>query len=153
MEFSLREGLSTMERQLFGLLSIYKRTRFLPLDDIQSFRDAALELGKGGAPLSQLWSLDHRGISMPVVWWMIWHQDLCLDWTTQVNSDTVVRSHSPDCTAVADEMAILDDAAHATRRCGPHPRELIGPDADRRASNRLRRLTVVQDLGPLDDDD
>jgi hypothetical protein len=128
--YVLRPGLDTRQRQLFYLLHQHRRTRLLPTPQVEPIRARVLAVAAGSTTLEELWALGDTYVMKPVVWWMLWHQDLCLDWRERIGPRTAVRVHGALCQLAAGTSAW-------DFKCGPSEQTLI--DAAPTSRQRARR--------------
>lgn len=118
IDYFMREGLSDRERRFFYLIHLQRRTALLPTRNPDVVLQAILLAAQRGARLRDLWELGERHIMLPMVWWAIWHQHVCLEWDTRISSMTPIRVHDEACRNATG-------GGGWDFRCGPKSNDLL----------------------------
>src|SRR5690606_8020860 len=80
--FKLITGLNSREQAVFDLLHAFHSERCLLGAGIEELKEQICEAAaERTAALEDLWAIGSERQTKPLVWWMLWHNILCFDWS------------------------------------------------------------------------
>lgn len=125
--FELATGLGHRDQQVLDLLFAYRSPRVGALGPgADVVRTEIRRAAEAPIALSDLWHLGPAWQTKPLVWWMLWHNELCFDWGEPVHEGTQVIDHA--------RHSDSDPAATLTHwRCGPTRSPTLDDLKERRA--------------------
>lgn len=117
--YELRTGLSRNEWMVFKQLHMGRRSNFLNHEEHNLLRAFMIERARADSvTVAELRSLASPMVSAMLVWELLWHNTLCVDWGLPITSTTPVRLHSEACRRVSARSAWEFN-------CGPHRTDQI----------------------------
>ncbi|WP_207007618.1 hypothetical protein [Nocardioides aromaticivorans] len=92
--FRLVTGLSQSEQAIFDLLQTFHSERCITGPGTDELKELVIERASAPTPLEDLWSVGPAWQTKPMIWWMLWHNILCMDWSSGLDRRTLVLAHS-----------------------------------------------------------
>lgn len=112
--FELMTGLSNHDQAIFDLLFAYSGRRAPEGPGWKDIQSEVLQSTRKPRTLTELWALAPRRVITPLIWWMLWHGQLCFDWSQWAEEETRVLRHDV-------HTGHLGSLASCVWRCGPTP--------------------------------
>lgn len=112
--FELMTGLDSHDQAIFDLLYSYSGERAPLGPGWRQIQADILREAREPRVLSDLWALGPAWLSKPLIWWMLWHDQLCFDWSLWADDETKVLRHDAHTSHVVTPSL-------AGWRCGPMP--------------------------------
>jgi hypothetical protein len=114
IDYELRTGLSRNEWMVFKQLHMGRRSNFLSHNEHDLVRESMIERARADSvTVGELRSLASPMVSAMLIWELLWHNRLCVDWGLPITSTAPLRLHSEACLRAGAQSAW-------DFRCGPH---------------------------------